>query len=58
MSTAKNTTYTHRFKNYVKQLLSNDLCKSPAAISHVKVVSFYICHFQEGTELYIRLFLD
>ena len=58
MSIAKNITFTHRFKNYVKQLLSNELCKSPEPIGHVKVVSFYICHFQEGTDLYTRLFLD
>jgi len=38
--------------------MSNALYKNPAPIGHVKVVSFYIDCFQEGIELYTRLFLD
>jgi len=58
MSTAKNITYTQRFKNYIKQLMCNELCKSYAPTVHVEVVSIYTDCFQEGIELCTRLFLD
>jgi hypothetical protein len=58
MSTVKNITYTQRFENYVKQLMFNELCKSYAPRGHVEVVSVSTDCFQEGIELYTRLFLD
>ena len=30
----KNITYAQRFKNYVKQLMSNELCESHAPVGH------------------------